>query len=78
MKKRNALWFVMAVAFSVPGWAEEEREEGAVGTAPAGEVLEEGAEGAGAEGPAGIPADLLDDPHVREELAVNEFTAPSI
>jgi len=25
-----------------------------------------------------IPADLLDDPHVREELAVNEFTAPSI
>ncbi len=26
----------------------------------------------------GIPTDLLDDPHVREELAVNEFTAPSI
>jgi hypothetical protein len=26
----------------------------------------------------GIPLDLLDDPHVREELAVNEFTAPSI
>ena len=26
----------------------------------------------------GIPADLIDDPHVREELAVNEFTAPSI
>jgi len=26
----------------------------------------------------GIPADLLDDPHVREELGVNEFTAPSI
>lgn len=26
----------------------------------------------------GIPADLLDDAHVREELAVNEFTAPSI
>lgn len=25
----------------------------------------------------GIPADLL-DPHVREELAINEFTAPSI
>lgn len=25
-----------------------------------------------------IPADLIDDPHVREELAVNEFTAPSI
>ena len=25
-----------------------------------------------------IPADLLDDEHVREELAVNEFTAPSI
>jgi predicted outer membrane lipoprotein len=26
----------------------------------------------------GIPADLIDDQHVREELAVNEFTAPSI
>ena len=26
----------------------------------------------------GVPADLIDDPHVREELAVNEFTAPSI
>jgi hypothetical protein len=25
-----------------------------------------------------IPKDLVDDPHVREELAVNEFTAPSI
>lgn len=25
-----------------------------------------------------IPADLIDDPHVREELAINEFTAPSI
>lgn len=31
--------------------------------------------------PQGIPAipdDLIDDPHVREELGVNEFTAPSI
>lgn len=26
----------------------------------------------------GIPVDLLDDPHIREELAVNEFTAPAI
>ncbi len=25
-----------------------------------------------------IPADLLADPHVREELAINEFTAPAI
>ncbi|MEO1857777.1 MAG: hypothetical protein ABGY95_10520 [Rubritalea sp.] len=25
-----------------------------------------------------IPADLIEDPHVREELGVNEFTAPSI
>lgn len=25
-----------------------------------------------------IPADLLEDDHVREELAINEFTAPSI
>ena len=30
------------------------------------------------EGKAAIPADLLEDEHVREELAVNEFTAPSI
>ena len=39
------------------------------------------AQDAPAENPAGaggIPADLMDDPHVREELAVNEFTAPSI
>lgn len=34
---------------------------------------------ADAAGPNGeIPKDLLDDAHVREELAVNEFTAPSI
>jgi len=26
----------------------------------------------------GVPADLVDDLHMREELAVNEFTAPSI
>jgi len=25
-----------------------------------------------------VPEDLIDDPHVREELGVNEFTAPSI
>ena len=31
-----------------------------------------------AEDKGGIPKDLIDDPHVREELAVNEFTAPSI
>jgi hypothetical protein len=31
-----------------------------------------------ARGVNGIPADLLDDPHVREELAINEFTAPLI
>ncbi|MBK1791845.1 hypothetical protein [Persicirhabdus sediminis] len=28
--------------------------------------------------PPEIPADLIDDPHVREELGINEFTAPSI
>jgi hypothetical protein len=31
-----------------------------------------------ADTPGGVPPDLLDDPHVLEELAVNEFTAPSI
>ncbi|MBS0658377.1 MAG: hypothetical protein JSR82_09065 [Verrucomicrobia bacterium] len=29
-------------------------------------------------GAATVPADLLDDPHVREEMGVNDFTAPSI
>lgn len=28
--------------------------------------------------PRTVPDDLIDDPHVREELGVNEFTAPSI
>lgn len=27
---------------------------------------------------AGVPADLLDDPHVREEMGVNAYTAPSL
>lgn len=31
-----------------------------------------------AEGKGDIPKDLVDDEHVREELAINEFTAPSI
>lgn len=30
------------------------------------------------EGKGDVPKDLVDDSHVREELAVNEFTAPSI
>jgi hypothetical protein len=38
-----------------------------------GWAQEEGGNGGNA-----IPEDLLDDPHMREELAVNEFTAPSI
>ncbi len=37
-----------------------------------------GAEEQKVEAKGGIPKDLVDDPHVREELAVNEFTAPSI
>lgn len=44
---------------------------------PAGEAGD-GGEAGKEEMVNGIPADLLDDPHVREELAVNEFTAPSI
>lgn len=31
-----------------------------------------------AENRGAVPADLVDDPHVLEEMAVNEFTAPSI
>ncbi len=27
---------------------------------------------------AGVPADLVDDPHVREEMGVNAYTAPSL
>jgi len=58
-------------AFALPSYAEEAPVE----ETPVEEVIVQ-------EEPAdfrqGIPADLLDDPHVREELAVNEFTAPSI
>jgi hypothetical protein len=39
---------------------------------------EDVAVGALQEGAPNVPPDLLDDPHVRGELAVNEFTAPSI
>lgn len=46
---------------------------------PEAEVPESGSPSAEVTGVReGIPADLLDDPHIREELAVNEFTAPSI
>ena len=57
-------------AFAFPLSAEEEAP-----TVPEEPAVTQGE----AVGPqSGIPADLLDDPHVREELAVNEFTAPSI
>ncbi|MEO7098540.1 MAG: hypothetical protein ABI162_04205 [Luteolibacter sp.] len=71
---------VLAVAS--PAFSAEEGakiEEKAI--EPAKEGAKDPAEDKGAE-PAedkgGIPKDLIDDPHVREELAVNEFTAPSI
>ncbi len=57
-------------AFALPISAEEEAP-----SVPEEPAVTRG-DAAGASG--GIPADLLDDPHVREELAVNEFTAPSI
>ena len=41
-------------------------------------VLPLSAEEPAAENNVAIPKDLVDDAHVREELAVNEFTAPSI
>lgn len=41
-------------------------------------VLPLSAEEQPAENNVAIPKDLVDDAHVREELAVNEFTAPSI
>lgn len=37
-----------------------------------------GAQDGDQDAPREIPPDLVDDPHVREELAINEFTAPSI
>ncbi len=52
--------------FSLPVLAQEEDKSGEA--AKPGEKMEEAN---------GIPKDLLDE-HVREELAVNEFTAPSI
>lgn len=56
-----------------PAAAEEKVEEKAEEKA---EVAEE--KGKDPEGVAEIPADLLEDEHLREELGVNEFTAPSI
>jgi hypothetical protein len=41
-------------------------------------ILPLAAEDGNLEQKAEIPADLLDDAHFREELGVNEFTAPSI
>lgn len=57
-------WIAMLLAVCCPLlWAQE----------PAPEAPAERPDARGS-----IPPDLLDDPHVLEELAVNEFTAPSI
>lgn len=65
MKIREKILTALLVMWFMPVALAEE-------SAPAGDEPEEEREFNG------IPADLLDDPHVREELAVNEFTAPSI
>lgn len=69
MSIRLACMLGAMAVFSLPLAAEED---------PAGVVGKEVQPEEKMDGANGIPADLLDDPHVREELAVNEFTAPSI
>jgi hypothetical protein len=66
MKIRHASATCLCVLFAFMPLMAQEAEP------PAAEPPEDG------RGVNGIPADLLDDPHVREELAINEFTAPSI
>ncbi len=66
MKIRKTILSALLVMWVMPLAVAEESAPAAA--APEGEVREIN----------DIPADLLDDPHVREELAVNEFTAPSI
>jgi hypothetical protein len=57
---------------AVPKLAEPPKANPKISTlAPAVDLSKDGAKGE-------IPKDLVDDPHVREELGVNEFTAPSI
>ena len=63
---------VLAVASPTYGAGENGKIE-----EPAKEKAAAPAEEAG-EQKGNIPKDLIDDAHVREELAVNEFTAPSI
>ncbi|MFZ9941216.1 MAG: hypothetical protein ACO3F7_03585 [Luteolibacter sp.] len=46
--------------------------------APPAEQTAENSEPANEGEPGEIPADLLDEEHMREELGINEFTAPSI
>ena len=77
MKIRQAcLSALCALLVFPPLMAQENKGAQAVPEAPAQEEPVEPEEPA--RGVNGIPADLLDDPHVREELAINEFTAPSI
>lgn len=70
--KLNLLGLSIFLASVVPALAVDEvlKIEGAP------DPVEVAADAAGPNGE--IPKDLLDDAHVREELAVNEFTAPSI
>ncbi len=77
MKIRQACLSGLCVLLAFPPlMAEENKDAQAVPEAAAQEEPVEPEEPA--RGVNGIPADLLDDPHVREELAINEFTAPSI
>ncbi len=83
MKIRQAcLSGLCALLVFPPLMAQENKDAQAVPVAAAQEEPVEPVEPVEPEEPArgvnGIPADLLDDPHVREELAINEFTAPSI
>ena len=72
MKIASAWMLGVSGALTLSGFAQAPPQEKAAEAPPKQEIPAE------APPKQEIPADLLDDPHVREELAVNEFTAPSI
>jgi len=72
MKIASAWMLGLTGLLTLSGFAQEATQEKAAEAPPKEEIPTE------APKKQEIPADLLDDPHVREELAVNEFTAPSI
>lgn len=65
------LSLILAASLTRPALAQDE-------TPPAAEKPAETAEAPAAEADPEVPEDLLEDPHLKEEFGVNEFTTPSI